>query len=185
MFYYLFQSSRWFPRILWLASVKNTVISSDFLVLKFCGKAQFSHSLQNYAETVPFRKISTPANQVKLRYFSQCSLYGIAIILVINQRWKHWDYALQHPFSLSRCVLPLHCIKNICHWRFFSKCEHIFIFHKNFIVIISVRKVWQFSFELRWFWKIFYELVYIFRCFGILTCMVSIYFILIFFLVVF
>ena len=42
---------------------------------KFCGKAQFSHSFGrfawNYAETVPFRKLSTPGNQVKWWYFSQ------------------------------------------------------------------------------------------------------------------
>ena len=54
---------------------ENTVISPDFLVCKFCGKEQFPHSFgriaRNYAETVPFRKISTPGNQVKLRYFSQ------------------------------------------------------------------------------------------------------------------
>ena len=57
---------------------KNTVISTDFLVWKFCGKAQFPQSFgrfaRNYAETVPFRKISTPENQVKLRYFSQCEI---------------------------------------------------------------------------------------------------------------
>ena len=45
---------------------KNTEISPNFLVWKFCGKAQFSHSFgqfaQNYAETVPFHKISTPGN---------------------------------------------------------------------------------------------------------------------------
>ena len=56
-------------------TAKNTVISPDFLVWKFCGKAQFPHSFgrfaQNYAETVPFRKIFTPGNQVKLWYFSQ------------------------------------------------------------------------------------------------------------------
>ena len=38
---------------------KNTVISPNFLVRKFCGKAQFLHSFgqiaQNYAETVPFQ----------------------------------------------------------------------------------------------------------------------------------
>ena len=28
---------------------------------------------RNYAETVPFRKIFTPGNQMKLRYFSHCS----------------------------------------------------------------------------------------------------------------
>ena len=51
---------------------KNTVISPGFLVLKFCGKAQFPHSFGWFA--VSFRKISTPWNQVKLRYFSQWHL---------------------------------------------------------------------------------------------------------------
>ena len=59
-------------------TMKNTVISPDFLVWQFSGKAQFPHSFgrfaQNYAETVPFRKISKPGNQVKLRYFSQSFL---------------------------------------------------------------------------------------------------------------
>ena len=43
---------------------------------KFFGKTEFTHSFwrfaQNYAETVPFHKISKPENEVKLRYFSQC-----------------------------------------------------------------------------------------------------------------
>ena len=55
---------------------KKTVISPDFLVWKFCGKTQFLHSFKqisrDYRETVSFCKISTPGNQVKLRYFSQC-----------------------------------------------------------------------------------------------------------------
>ena len=45
-------------------TAKNTVISPNFMVWKFCGKAQFPHSFgriaQNYVETVPFHKISTP-----------------------------------------------------------------------------------------------------------------------------
>ena len=45
---------------------KNTVILPNFLVWKFCGKAQFPHSFGrftwNYVETVPFHKISTPRN---------------------------------------------------------------------------------------------------------------------------
>ena len=57
-------------------TAKNTVLSPDFLMWKFCGKAQFPHSFEqiarNYAETMPFCKISTPGNQVKLWYFSQC-----------------------------------------------------------------------------------------------------------------
>ena len=49
---------------------KNIAISPNFLVWKFCGK----EIARNYAETVPFQNISTPGNQVKLRYFSQCKL---------------------------------------------------------------------------------------------------------------
>ena len=40
--------------------------SPNFLVWIFCGKAQFLHSFgqiaRNYAETVPFHKISKPGN---------------------------------------------------------------------------------------------------------------------------
>ena len=47
-------------------ATKNTVISHNFLVRKFCGKEQFLHSsgrfARNYAETVAFYKISTPGN---------------------------------------------------------------------------------------------------------------------------
>ena len=47
-------------------TAKNTVISPNCLVWKFCGKAQFPHSFErfarNCAETVPFHKISTPGN---------------------------------------------------------------------------------------------------------------------------
>ena len=55
---------------------KNTVISRNFLVWKFCAKAQFQQSIgRNYAETVPLHKVSTPGNQVKLRHFLQWSLF--------------------------------------------------------------------------------------------------------------
>ena len=44
----------------YIITVKNTLISPNFLVWKFCGKAQFLHSFgrfaRNYAETVPFHK---------------------------------------------------------------------------------------------------------------------------------
>ena len=81
---------------------KNTVISPDFLVWKFCGKTQFLHSFgriaRNYAETVPFCKICTPANQVKLRYFSQwmasegklnLNKYIHFFITPMEGTWKH------------------------------------------------------------------------------------------------
>ena len=50
----------------------------NFLVWKFCGKAQFPYSFgpiaRKYTETVPFHNISTPGNSVKLRHFTQCCL---------------------------------------------------------------------------------------------------------------
>ena len=59
-------------------TAKNTKISLNFLVSKFCGNAEFPQSFgriaQNSAETVLFQKISAPENQVKLRCFAQCLL---------------------------------------------------------------------------------------------------------------
>ena len=47
-------------------NLKNTVISRNFLVWKFCGKAQFLYSFvridRNYTETMIFHKVSTPGN---------------------------------------------------------------------------------------------------------------------------
>ena len=47
-------------------TAKNTIILLNFLVWKFCGKAQFPLSfgqfIRNYAETVPFHEISTSGN---------------------------------------------------------------------------------------------------------------------------
>ena len=47
-------------------SKKIPVISPNFLVWTFCGRTQFPHSCgripRNYAETIPFHKISTSEN---------------------------------------------------------------------------------------------------------------------------
>ena len=40
-------------------TAKNTVISPNFLMWKFCGKSQFPRFLGNYAETALFHKIPT------------------------------------------------------------------------------------------------------------------------------
>ena len=58
--------TRSFYCVLFDITEKNIVISPNFMVWKFCGKAQFPHSFErftlNYAETVSFYKISTPEN---------------------------------------------------------------------------------------------------------------------------
>ena len=49
-----------------IITAKDTVALPNFLVWKVCGKTQFLHSFERIArsnaETVPFRKISTPEN---------------------------------------------------------------------------------------------------------------------------
>ena len=63
------ESKRFFFHVGQWFTTKNTVISPNFLVWKFCGKAQFPNSFgqiaQNYAETVPFHKIS---KQIRRNY---------------------------------------------------------------------------------------------------------------------
>ena len=45
---------------------KNTVVSPNLLVLKYCGKAQFLHKFGRFAclcaKTVPFYKVFIPRN---------------------------------------------------------------------------------------------------------------------------
>ena len=61
---------------------------------------------QNYAETVPFRKISTQGNYVKLQYFSQCMFDKL------NNRF-------QESFNVW-------CFKKIKRWESLQKAEAYF-----------------------------------------------------------
>ena len=57
-------------------AASNTVISPDFTVWKFCEKTQFHTVSGDLPETLRkiclFKKIFTPENLVKLRYFTEC-----------------------------------------------------------------------------------------------------------------
>ena len=75
---------------------ENILILSNFLVRKFCGKAQFSHSFgqvsQNYAKKLRTRKLGRITVFFELRYFSN---YGIfrsvrVISITINKIVKNW-----------------------------------------------------------------------------------------------
>ena len=82
---------------------------------KFCGKAQFPNSFgqfaQNYAEAVPFHKISTPGNEVKLRYFSKCLIlrqseavfrvYRYLHMLFLTYQITMFSENTQHFFNVS------------------------------------------------------------------------------------
>ena len=58
-------SLRKIPKFYLISWYENFVERRSFRMVSFA---------RNYAETVPFHKISTPGNQVKLRYFTQCFL---------------------------------------------------------------------------------------------------------------
>ena len=65
-----------------MTTAKNTVISPDFLVWKFCVKAQFQLRFTRYfTETVSLHKISTPGNSVKLRLFFAVVLKALIWII--------------------------------------------------------------------------------------------------------
>ena len=102
-----------------IITAKNTVISPNSLVWQFCGKAQFPHSFgritRNYAEIVPFRKISTPENYVKLRYFMQCyvkmSVFGVILIRI----FQHSDWIPRDTPYLS--VFSPNAGKYVLKWQ--------------------------------------------------------------------
>ena len=63
----LYDTHVFFPHVReYSNTTNNTVISRNFLMWKFCRKAQFPYSFgrfaRNYAKTVPFHKIFTPRN---------------------------------------------------------------------------------------------------------------------------
>ena len=66
-------------------TTRNTVISPNFLLWKFCEKAQFLHSfgwfVQNYTETVPFHKTSARGKlgEITGGYFLQWNLMTVIV----------------------------------------------------------------------------------------------------------
>ena len=86
-------------------TAKNTIISFDFLVWKICGKAQFPHSFRwiarNYAEVVPFGKISTPGSRVKLPYFSQCLKPSRKYMKPPETKWNYLKPVILKYFYLK------------------------------------------------------------------------------------
>ena len=70
-------------------------------------KAQFPHSFgriaRNYAETMTFRKISTPGNQVKLRYFSQWKWRNFSF-------FSRWYFTLK-LVNLVQCLIDISCLQ--------------------------------------------------------------------------
>ena len=90
---------------------------------KFCGKGQFPHSFRrfarNYAETVPFRKISTPGNQVKLRYFSQKHLSRPLLVfindlLLLLAQHNRYSFFYRKVSTLSTVsILIVYCVHGV------------------------------------------------------------------------
>ena len=100
---------------------KNTVISPNFLVWTFCGKAQFPHSFrrfsQNYAETVPFHKVSHQEILWNYRLFRRGSNFQIfstesfktleTILSIFRDRVSHREMWLLQWRKKLDCRLKL------------------------------------------------------------------------------
>ena len=107
---------------------------------EFCGKAQFPHSFgwfaRNDAETVPLRKISTPGNQVKLRYFSQCVL---SIFIVKFEQISHL-FQVVLVFILSKYLYAGVCSLWITFLKSFKAIVNLFSYEKKVMV---KKKLWK------------------------------------------
>ena len=129
-------------------TTKSTVISPNFLVWEFCGNAQFPHS---------FHKISTPGNQVKLRYFSQCQsgyrericnfflflyLYNIAYRLVYPLYYKRLeDSYWPQSKGLELIVIPV----THTNWHLIESCSDLTPGKTNVCVIWVLVNVHYYS----------------------------------------
>ena len=87
--------------LFWLVfdTTKNTIISPNFLVWKFYGKAQFPQfpQLLYISETIHFHKTSEPRNKMKLWYFFavrgqiNCYISFKLIVTLLNQLLQRWS----------------------------------------------------------------------------------------------
>ena len=97
---------------------KNTVIPPNFLVWKFCGKAQFPHSFgqftRNYAETVTFYKISTPEKLGEITTFFTVIHSNISKVYercAYNQIYSYFDKNLSSKqCGFRKCYNVRHCV---------------------------------------------------------------------------
>ena len=113
-------------------TAKNTVISPNFLVWEFCGKAQFPHITRIYTETVPYHKISTPGNSVKLGYF-------FTVTANWDQKMEYWAWNwninilqdmkqdLKFDLFCIQLIKPHDIETELCYWHW---CVSINKHHK-------------------------------------------------------
>ena len=125
-------ASRNVVKSLELSKQKISQFHLNFLVGKFCWKTQFLHSLgqfaRNYAETVPFHKIFTPVNYVKLRWFLKCVNLCLAKFPFYNH-WKHqktmvfsWNIKWEHCLEMGGLICA-HVVNSIFWYPGYLHCQ--------------------------------------------------------------
>ena len=111
-------------------TAKNTVISPNFLVWKFCGKVQFLNHFgrfsRNYAETVPSHKI--PHQEIRWNYAFFASCFFI----------RHGEYTSSFPIINWKNIYLL--LKTLSEWRIWIfiriRIRNVYKL-ENLLVIIS------------------------------------------------
>ena len=132
---------------------KNSVVSPNFLMWKFCRKTQFLHSFgrftRNYAETVTLQKISTPGNQVKLQSFLWCliqkllNLYqhiAIFLAMIINKIQRICVYFLwvNHLVNYQKFYQQIYISLKYLVWNFYMLMQNLRIKIVNLLHASSI-----------------------------------------------
>ena len=128
-----------FAKFLRTHTAKNTVISPNFLVWTFWGKAQFPHSFRrfarNCANTVPFNKISYQ----EIRW-----IYGILRSDIFSKSTSgicffHMESNTLHSYP-HKSRLHSICLKKFCYWFYIRICTSCLLTIKIILLKLKAAK---------------------------------------------
>ena len=126
---------------------KNTVISPNFMVWKFCAKAQFPHSLGESPETMRKLCLSTkfPHQEIKWNYDIFLS------VGVLVQKLGHHSFLMRFVHSTFNYLFV--CLQNAkSSFRHYSKVQKVYYRHSTRFYILQVTMVWNRPVISNFFW---------------------------------
>ena len=129
------------------STAKSTIILSNFIVWKFCGKAQFSSSFRrfarNYAETVSLYIIFAPGNKVKLRYFLPSLIHPS----LLSNPWKFRRFFMElvrYLHNSQKLKKTIDCIHNYSLLKMMA-CGEVTATNNTVVVLVSYSEWFLFN----------------------------------------
>ena len=107
----------------------------------------FGQFARNSLETVSFHKISTPGNQVKLRYFRQCDAHTLEIIIKNNFMAESSRKALHTSQFNLKCSLYQNSFIKSFH-RVFKRVNQIIVNYVFYPCLFFTLPVFGVSFSI-------------------------------------